>query len=220
VDVFPACLQAYARELAEATLAPLDFVGLSMLVAAGAAIGQSVNIKVKAGWFEPPLLNGILVAQPGKTKSPVVRAVVKPLTDIDRRLREESSLARDRWKDAKRAHDKDPDNEPPPGPGPPQLRAIVKDITRESLAVILADNPRGVLCDPDEATGWVASFNEYKGRSGSDRQFWLSVWGSAPVSVDRKGGRESIHVPFPFVSVLGGLPPDMRTSLRDERGRK
>jgi hypothetical protein len=219
VDVFPACLQDYCIELADAKLAPVDFVGLSMVVAAGAAIGQSVNVKVKSDWSEPPLLNGILVAAPGKTKSPVVRAVVKPLTDIDRRLREESSLARDKWKEGKRAHDKDPDNEPPPGPEPPQLRAIVKDITRESLVIILADNPRGVLCDPDEASGWAASFNEYKGKGGSDRQFWLSVWSSAPISVDRKGGRESIYVPFPYVSVLGSLPPDMLTSLRDVRGR-
>jgi hypothetical protein len=128
VDVFPLCLQGYCRELAEAKLAPLDFVGLSMLVTAGAAIGQSVNIRVKRGWNEPPLLYGILVAQPGKTKSPVVRAVVKPRTEIDRRLREESALAREKWKEAKKAHDKDPDNNPPPGPEPPQLRAIIKDI--------------------------------------------------------------------------------------------
>ena len=219
VDVFPMALQDYCRELAEATLAPLDFVGLSMLVTAGAAIGQSLNIRVKREWNESPLLFGIIVAQPGKTKSPVVRAVVKPLTEIDRRLREETRSAREQWGEAKKAHDKKPDSNPPPGPEPPQLRAIVKDITRESLVIILADNPRGVLCDPDEASGWVASFNEYKGKGGSDRQFWLSVWGSAPVSVDRKGGRESTYVPFPFVSVLGGLPPDMLTSLRDERGR-
>jgi hypothetical protein len=219
VDVFPAALQTYCRELAEATLAPLDFVGLSMLVTAGAAIGQSVNIRVKRGWNEAPLLFGILVAQPGKTKSPVIRSVVKPLAEIDRRLREESALALEQWKVAKKAHDKDPDNNPPPGPEPPQRRAIVKDITRESLVIILSDNPRGVLCDPDEASGWVASFNEYKGKGSSDRQFWLSIWSSAPVSVDRKGGRESTHVPFPFVPVLGGLPPDMLTSLREDRGR-
>ena len=120
--------------------------------------------------------------------------MVKPLTEIDRRLREESRSDRARGRRRKKAHAKD-DSNPPPGPEPPQLRAIVKDITRESLVIILADNPRGVLCDPDEASGWVASFNEYKGKGGSDRQFWLSVWGSAPVSVDRKGGRESTYVP-------------------------
>ncbi|MGO8903406.1 MAG: DUF3987 domain-containing protein [Isosphaeraceae bacterium] len=218
VDVFPLAIQRFCRELAEATLAPVDFVGVSTLATAGAAIGQSINIRTKRGWNEPPLLNVIIVAPPGKTKSPVIRAVVKPLSEIDRRLREDSARERAAWEDRKKAHAKD-DSKPPPGPEPPQLRAIVKDITRESLVIILADNPRGVLCDPDEASAWVASFNEYKGKGGSDRQFWLSIWGSAAVSVDRKGGRESTYVAFPFVSVLGGLPPDMLTSLRDERGR-
>jgi hypothetical protein len=76
VDVFPPALQRFCRELAEATLAPVDFVGVSMLTTAGAAIGQSVNIHAKRRWNEPPLLFAIVVAPPGKTKSPVVRAVV------------------------------------------------------------------------------------------------------------------------------------------------
>ena len=218
LEVFPACLQTYAHELAEATLAPTDFVGASMLVTAGAAIGQSVNIQVKRGWIEPPLLFGALVAPPGKTKTPVIRAVVRPMAEIDRCLRDESRLAHDQWEEGRKARDKDRKDTPPAGPEPPRKRAVVKDITRESLAVILADNPRGVLSDPDEATSWVASFNEYKVR-GADRQFWLSIWSCQSVSVDRKGGRESIHSVHPFVSVLAGLPPDMLTSLRDERGR-
>jgi hypothetical protein len=218
VEVFPPPLQAYCREVAEAKLAPLDFVGAAMLVVAGAAIGQSVNIKVKRDWTEAPLLFVIIVAPPGKTKSPVVRAVAKPLTEIDRRLRVESAKASQEWIDRKKAHDKD-DSAPPPGPEPRQRRAIVKDVTRESLVVILADNPSGVLCDPDEASGWVASFNEYKGKGGSDREFWLSIWGSAPVSVDRKGGRESTYVPFPFAAVVGGLPPVKLDKLTDERSR-
>jgi hypothetical protein len=219
VDVFPVPLQDYCRELAEATLAPADFVGVSMLVSAGAAIGQSVNIQLRYGWNQAPLLFAVIVAPPGKAKSPVIRAVVRPLTEIDRRLREESKRAREAWEAAKQAYKDDPDNNPHPGAEPPQERAIVKDVTRESLVLILADNPRGLLCDPDEAAGWVASFNQYKGRGGSDRQFWLSIHTSEPVAFDRKGGRESIYVPFPFVSVLGGLPPDMLTILRDDLGR-
>ncbi len=126
---------------------------------------------------------------------------------------------RERREEAKKAHTKDPDNNPAPGPKPPHLRAIVKDVTRESLVILLKDNPRGVLCDPDEASAWVARFDEYKAK-GSDRQFWLSIWSCAPVSVDRKGGNESLYVPFPFVSVLGGLPPGMLGSLSEERGRE
>jgi hypothetical protein len=215
VDIWPPILQEYCRELAQATLGAMDFVGMSMLAVAGAAIGQSVNILVKPGWTEAAVLFAILVADPGRVKSPVVREVVKPLAEIDRQLREESKRAREEWEAAREKKKKDE----PPGPAPPQSRAVVKDITRESLAIILADNPRGVLCDPDEVSGWVNGFNEYKGRSGSDRQFWLSTWSSTPISVDRKGGRESTYVPFPFVSVLGGLPPGMLDSLRDEKGR-
>jgi hypothetical protein len=217
IEVFPERLQRYCRQLAAAMLAPLDFVGAAMLAVAGAAIGQSINIKLKRGWFETALLYIILVARPGKTKTPPSRAVAAPLSEIDKRLRKESDEKRQEWLEKKKAHDKG--DSAPPGPEPPQLRAIVKDITRESLALILRDNPRGVLCDPDEASAWVASFNEYKGKGGADRQFWLSNHNSAPISVDRKGGRESIHVPFPFVSVLGGLPPGKLTALRDERGQ-
>jgi hypothetical protein len=212
-------LRTYCHEVATAIQTPVDFVGAAMLAAAGAAIGQSVNLRLARTWAEPPLLFLILVGRPGTAKSPTIRAVCKPLSAIDRRLRQESKDARQAQEKARKAHEKDPENNPSPGPEPPQLRAIVKDITRESLAVILADNPRGVLCDPDEASGWVGSFNEYKGKGGSDRQFWLSVWGSAPVSVDRKGGRESIYVPHPFVTVLGGIPPAMLGTLSEERGR-
>ena len=132
---------------------------------------------------------------------------------------QESKKARQEWEAGKKAHEKDRENNPPPGPEPPQRRAIVKDITREALALILADNPRGVLCDPDEASAWTGAFNEYKGKGGSDRQFWLSVWSCTPVSVDRKGGRESTYVPYPFAGVVAGMPPAMLGSLSEARGR-
>jgi Protein of unknown function (DUF3987) len=243
VEVFPPSLQEFCRGVADAKSAPLDFVGASMLAVAGAAIGQSVNIEIKSDWTEPPLLYMILVAPPGKTKSPVIRAVVQPLTEADDRLRKESESARRRWEEGKRsprrqvhepcdkldhpsddvapeAQDIELEPEPlVPDREPPQLRVIVKDITRESLVILLADNPGGLLCDPDEASAWVASFNEYKGKDGSDRQFWLSTWNCSPVSVDRKGTREATHVATPFVAVLGGLQPDLLTSLSDKRGR-
>jgi hypothetical protein len=218
VDAFPPTLQTYCREVAEAVQAPVEFVGAAMLAVAGAAIGQSVNLSLSRTWAEPPLLYLILVGRPGTAKSPTIKTVVRPLGLIDRRLRQESAKAREDWLARKKAHEKDPDSAPPPGPEPPQLRAVVKDVTRETLAVILTDNPRGVLDDPDEASGWVAAFNEYKA-GGADRQFWLSVWSCAAVSVDRKSGRESFYVPHPFIGVIGGIQPSMLGSLSEERGR-
>lgn len=216
-DVFPVPVEAFCREVAESSRCPADFVGIAMLATAGTAIGQSVNIEIKRGWVEAPLLYAILVADPGKAKTPAIRAATRPLVDIDKALHDKSKLAREAWEERKKAHAKD-DSAPPPGPEPPQLRSIVKDITRESLCLVLADNARGVLCSPDEATAWIGSWNQYKAK-GTDEQFWLSLYSGDPVSVDRKGGRESVFVPHPFCSVIGGIQPDLLASLRDDRGR-
>ncbi|MDR3618221.1 MAG: DUF3987 domain-containing protein [Paludisphaera borealis] len=216
-DVFPPPLATFCREVAESTLCPVGFVGTAMLVTGGASIGQSVNLLVKRGWTEAPSLYAVIVAPPGRAKTPAIRAASRPLTEIDNRLRNETTLAREQWEDRKKAHAKD-DTEPPPGPEPPQRRAIVKDITRESLCIVLAENPRGVLCSPDEATAWVGSWNQYKSK-GTDEQFWLSTYSGDPVTVDRKGGRESLYIPHPFCAVLGGIQPDLLASLTDDRGR-
>jgi hypothetical protein len=219
VEVFPPTLQTYCQEVAATTRAPIDFVGAAMLTVAGAAIGQSVNLRLSRKWREAPLLYTILVARPGRTKSPVIRIVREPLHKIDERVRKQSEEATERWREVKKAHDKDPDNNSPPGPEPPQLRAVVDDVTRASLVIVLKDNPRGVLDDPKEASAWTNSFNEFTG-NGRDRQFWLCIYDSEPVQSDRKGGRESTYVPFPFCAVLASTTPAMLGSLTEERGRE
>jgi hypothetical protein len=42
-----------------------------------------------------------------------------------------------------------------------------------------------------------------------------------PIRVDRKGNAdlEPIRVPYPFLSVIGGIPPEMLTELRERSGR-
>jgi len=213
-DVFPVALQRYCLGTAQVTLAPPDVVGAAMLAVASAAIGQSVNIYLKRTWHESPLLNMLIVALPGQSKTPPMKLVVKPLTGIDGDLRKASKLEREAWEELKKTAPKGVN----PGPEPRQRRAVVKDITRETLVTILADNPRGLLADPDEATGWIGSFNQYKSK-GNDRQFWLDIWSSRPTSVDREGGKRSSWVPCPLVTVLGGLPPDMLGTLAEEQGR-
>jgi len=212
VDVFPIPLQRFCLGVAQVTLTPPDLPGAVMLATASAAIGQSVQLALKRTWKESTLLYLIIVADPGRKKSPVITLAARPLARIDERLRKDSEEHHVIWKDKKKSKDEGP------GPEPAQRRAIVKDITRESLVSILRDNPRGVLVDPDEATAWVASFNEYKAK-GSDRQFWLAIWNSKPISVDREGGRRSLWVRNPLATVIAGIPPEMLGSLEEEHGR-
>jgi Protein of unknown function (DUF3987) len=214
VEVFPEPLQRFCRGVGQVTLTPPDMAGCAMLAVTSAAIGQSTQVVIKRTWKESPLLYLLTVADPGRTKSPVIKLVGRPLTKIDATLRRESSDARALWEALKKSAPKGSATEEEP----PQRRAIVKDITRESLVAILRDNPRGVLANPDEATAWVASFNEYKAK-GSDRQFWLDIWGSGSISVDREGGRRSLWVACPLVTVMGGLTPDMLHALDEEQKR-
>ena len=69
-------------------------------------------------------------------------------------------------------------------------------------------------------TKWVMSMDQYKGGKGGDRPFYLSAWNGEPVYIDRaKHMREPIVVPHPFLTVVGGLTPDMLTELPEGKGR-
>src|SRR5262249_15696676 len=71
----------------------------------------------------------------------------------------------------------------------------------------------------DELMAWVSSLNQYKAGKGSDRQFWLAAWAGEPLSIDRKiQAGVPILVPHPFLGVIGGLPPELLTRFKDERG--
>jgi hypothetical protein len=84
---------------------------------------------------------------------------------------------------------------------------------------VLIVNPKGVLVYRDEAVGWVTSLNQYKGGSGSDRQFWLSAWSSTDFTINRKG-KDPVRITRPFLSIVGNIPPDMLGELADKRGRE
>jgi len=93
-------------------------------------------------------------------------------------------------------------------------RTFVDDTTVEALAVRLAENKRGVMVARDELDAWVRSMDQYKtGRQGADRQFWLSVWSSEPVNVDRKGQPEPIILARPCVGVYGSIQPAILPEL-------
>lgn len=215
LDVFPPMLARFAQEVADSVRTAADIPALGMLTVAGAAIGQSVQAYVDRGWTQPALLYAVAIARPGRGKTPALRYAVQPLSNIDKRLRAESRQAKADWEEAR---DEAREGGPPPGPEPPQLRAITKDVTRESVAIILKENPRGVLRFLDEALAWVNSWNQYKGGKGTDEQFELSLYDCDTLSVDRKGGREGIYIEHPFSAFLGGIQPKLVHKLRGEGG--
>src|SRR5205814_1689581 len=65
-------------------------------------------------------------------------------------------------------------------------RLVCADTTVERLAIILTENPRGLLVCRDELGAWLASFVRYKGKAGgSDLHDWLEMHRGESITKDR-----------------------------------
>lgn len=80
---------------------------------------------------------------------------------------------------------------------------IVSDITPERLITIHQDNKRGICLYVDELMSWLKNFNRYN--SGSEEQFWLSVFSGKPIILDRQGNKSSAFIKHSFISVIGTI---------------
>lgn len=217
IDVFPPIIQSFIKEASASLVCPVDYVGVSALVFAAGAIGASECIEIKEGWRELPALYAAIIGPPGSTKTPALATVAKPLESISAKLVEDYTNELNCHKQNLELWEKDKSGPEPVKPI--KRRAITKDVTVESLAPILRDNPRGVVLFRDELIGWVKSMNQYKGGGkGSDRQFYLSAWSGVPFSVDRSKDQDAppLMVCNPFLCVVGGLPPAMLPTLRGD----
>jgi len=212
LDVLPLPARGLAEAAARSIACPVDFPAVAILAAASGLIGRSVVLRVKAGYVASVSLYAALVGSPSSGKSPALRAALAPLWALANALHERWRAEMDDWEKAK----------PDERGEPPELTRIVStDPTTEALAPILAANPRGLTVAPDEMTKWVMSMDQYKGGKGGDRPFYLSAWGGEAVFIDRaKHMREPIAVPHPFLTVIGGMTPDMLSTLSEGKGRE
>ncbi|MFO0852078.1 MAG: DUF3987 domain-containing protein [Gemmataceae bacterium] len=112
------------------------------------------------------------------------------------------------------------EGEPPAKPTRPTLRqAVLDNATVESVAKVLADNPRGVVLVKDELIGFVGGMNQYRpGGRGDDRQFYLSAWAGARAKKNRAGSHDAgpLVIPHPFFAVAGMMCPDSLPALRGD----
>ncbi|MDQ3231901.1 MAG: YfjI family protein [Pseudobdellovibrionaceae bacterium] len=97
-----------------------------------------------------------------------------------------------------------------------QHRRKFNDATVEKVAMLLAENPNGLVLTVDELTSWIKGL-EKPGQEGS-RGFFLSAHnGLQSYTVDRVG-RGTLYVPKHFTIVIGGIQPGpFRTLLADQR---
>lgn len=231
VEALPDCFIPFVSEAAEALCCPVDFIAVPLIALAGAAIGTTRVVLVKQGWTESASLYAAIVGRPGDKKSPALELAQEPLTEQQKELKnewqkelEEYEIKYSEWQAEheqwKKAIKKGNAGIEPKEPQKPAMkRTYTSDTTVEALAALMAENPRGLALIRDELAGWVLSLNQYRSGKGADKQFYLSVYSGKPMPIDRKGA-EPIFLERTFLTVCGGIQPDLLNELTDERGRE
>ncbi len=222
VDALPETVASFVREGAAAMGCDSSFLALPLLVAYASAIGNTRRIRLKKSWTEPAILWGAMIGESGSMKSPALELAMRPLRDWQHRKMREHAEAMKQWEaDFKRyqaelkAWERDAKkntnsaSDPPAEPERPICkRAWTDDATIEALAMLLQQNPRGMLVIRDELAGWL-HFDRYtsaSGSKGSEAAKWLEMFGGRALVVDRKTSGTT-YVPQAAVSLVGGIQP-------------
>jgi hypothetical protein len=195
----------------------VDYVGVSVLAAVSAAIGDTRRLVIKRDWSEGAALYAMIVGGPASKKSPAMNLALKPVRKQQMALKAEYDRQRGEYEVALANWKKSDNPDPEDKPKKPVLgRTYADDTTVERLADILNENPRGVAITKDELSGWLGSMNAYKqGGKGADRQKWLQIHTNRPIAVDRKSSEEPVIVPRPYVPIAAVYSPrSCRTSAR------
>lgn len=220
VSLLPEPVGTFVTEAAAALGCDAAFVALPLLASITAVIGDRRRIELWAGWQEPAVLWCGTVADSGSMKTP---AADKALRFV--RARQKAAFADYRaalgiFEQEQREHEtrrRSRSAEPAASPEKPIAeRLVVDDVTIEGLAPIVEQNPRGVLVDRDELSGWF-DFDRYSGgRGDAEVGRWLSMYNAGPLTVDRKHSG-TIYVPSAAVSIAGGIQPKILTRVVGSR---
>lgn len=173
-----------------------------------------IIVKECIGFIERPIIYAGLVTESGQRKSPILNAITHPLKVLqqeeDARYRSQAfeySQAVKRW-DAKSKE------EPPTPPKPPREYYIDK-ATMEAVDAIKQNQPdRGILWLKDELSGLMASYGEYKGGRGGDKESMLSGWNGCGVKKNLKSG-DRVSLLYDAMSVFGAIQD---TTLQKKMG--
>lgn len=228
VELLPAGVRDYVTQTAEGMASDPAMVAVPMLAALAAGVGNARTIMVKSDWEEPAILWTAIVAESGSLKTPAMRKALQFVVEQEKEVEQRNAVALEEYEQDRVIHEtqvaawkqqarRSGDNAgPPPAPPRKPLRTsrVVSDCTIEAVAAILADNPRGVLLERDELSGWLGGFDRYKaggaGRVSSEVGHWLSMHNAAALRLDRKStGR--VYVPRASLSIAGGIQPDTLT---------
>lgn len=216
LPALPPVMREYVDAAAAAIGCDPALVALPALAVAAGCIGNSRALRLKRGWSEPAIVWALTIAPSGAQKTPAFAAAVDPLTAIqmekvDERQNELDGYERElrEWRKKKRGERGDEPEEPKA-----ETCYITTETTVESVALLLRDNPRGLLMARDELDGWFQSFARYKQGGATDRPHWLELSRAGSLRIHRVS-RPPVSVRRASVSVTGTIQPTVLATALD-----
>lgn len=168
------------------------------------------------GYHVPPIIWAGLVGESGTMKSPILKLLTRPLSELQQGVQERYQLEVSEYeKDLQRFQSRSK-NLPltPEKPKPPKMRDLFfSDFTIEAIADSIRYHPsEGYLIHIDELAGFFKSMDAYRNGKGADRQRWLTFYGGDSLKVNRKSS-EPIYIPKTSISLLGSIQPSVLGKL-------
>ena len=238
-EYLPAPIAGYVTDQASRAGVDPAQVALNCYVACAALIRAGIDLQMQEDsgedgrtWREKPILWGAVVGDPSSGKGPALDIALHKFYKIASVLRAKDEAAWERYDEESKIHErrmqsyiaeaaKSPLAVKPEAPQkPPRERLWTDDVTKEVVAKLLTENPRGkIAIIKDELAGWFGSFDAYgNGKSDKDRPDWLSFYESKERYIDRAMEGRSYHVKSWGGIILGGIQPEVLARISGKLG--
>ena len=202
----PRYFREIAQEYSEAFNVEPEYTTSTILSIFSAMVGNALWVAPKADWRVSPFLWLAIVQESGGGKSPLLRELMRPLKELQKKY---WNIYEEELKEWKRL----PDEEKRGKEAPKLKHVYAEDFTTEALAEIFAQDSRGILVRRDELAGLIGGLGQYKKRTGDDRQRLIELWDCEPWKVDRKG--KPLFIKRTGASIIGGIQPYILSKVFD-----
>lgn len=235
----PPAIEPYVTDQASRSGIDPAQIALNCYVICAALIRGGIELQMQDDsgdgrvWKERPILWGAVVGEPSSGKGPGLDIAVHKFFKIASALRLKDEEAWERYDEDLKIHEKKMQQyiaeaaKPGANPGrpvppekPPRERLWTDDTTKEVVARLITENPRGKIAIlKDELAGWFGGFDAYgNGKSDKDRPDWLTFYESKERYIDRQTEGRSYHVPSWGGVILGGIQPERLAAVQNKLG--
>lgn len=209
-SVIPAPFDSLVEEYATGLQTQPEYVAMLMMAILSGAIGNTVNISPKRGWYVPPFIWFLLIDDTGEGKSHPARAMMAPVNELQSRAATQHEQSMAEYNLQLAAYKADKKNNPLPSAPEPMRHYYTSNFTIEALIPMYKATARGLITHIDEAAGLIKGLNQYKS-GGNDYENILSLFDAGALKSDRKTGNG--YVRDSGTSFVGGIQRGVFDSL-------